>query len=117
MVHFAFIAFVVVGGLFVLKWWWISLLHLPCVAYGAFIEFWGWTCPLTPLEQNLRIAAGQEGYSGGFIDHYLVSLIYPPGLTKGMQITLGVLVLLLNLGLYVWIMKRSPTSASPDESG
>mgnify|MGYP001817713611 CR=1 FL=1 len=107
VVHFAFIAFVVVGGLLVLKWGRVSLLHLPCVAYAALLEFCGWICPLTPLEQHLRTAAGQAGYAGGFIDHYLVKIIYPPGLTAGMQVGLGVLVLVVNAGIYAWVIRRA----------
>lgn len=106
LIHFAFILFVVLGGLLVLKWRWVSFLHLPCVAYGALIEFCGWICPLTPLEQNLRAAAGQAGYTGGFIDHYLVKVIYPPGLTPAMQVGLGILVLVINAGVYAWVLRR-----------
>ena len=108
VIHFAFIVFVVAGGLLVLRWRWVGFLHLPCVAYGALIEFWGWICPLTPLEQRLRLAAGQDGYAGGFIDHYLVKGIYPPGLTKGMQIRLGIAVLVINGGVYARALRRRP---------
>jgi len=85
VVHFLFILFVILGGVFALKWRWVMLFHLPSVAWGALIEFQGWLCPLTPLEQKFRIAAGEEGYSGGFIQHYLLPIIYPEALTRDMQ--------------------------------
>ena len=81
-------------------------LHLPAAAWGVLIEFRGWICPLTPLESRLRILAGTEGYAGGFIEHYLLPVLYPAGLTRGVQITLGVLVLAVNLGIYGWILAR-----------
>jgi hypothetical protein len=104
VLHFAFILFVVLGGLLALKWRWVILFHLPSVIWGALIEFQGWTCPLTPLEQKLRIAAGEEGYSGGFIQHYLLPVIYPDGLTYDMQLTLGSFVVVVNLAIYGWIL-------------
>jgi hypothetical protein len=95
VVHLLFICFVV-GGVF-LAWRWprIVWVHIPAVVYGALVEFAGFTCPLTLLENDLRRRAGEAGYGGGFIDHYLVKVIYPPGLTRGMQIGLGLLVLLV----------------------
>ena len=100
IVHFAFIAFVVLGGFLVLKWERVAVLHIPCVVWGTLIEFRGWVCPLTPLENHFREAAGGAGYSGGFIDQYVMSLVYPEGLTRGMQISLGVMILALNLCVY-----------------
>ena len=100
VVHFAFIAFVVLGGLLVLKWRKVSILHIPCVLWGVLIEFGGWICPLTPLERHFREAAGGAGYAGGFIDHYVMPLVYPEGLTRGMQISLGIIVLVVNLCVY-----------------
>ncbi|NOQ51434.1 MAG: DUF2784 family protein [Desulfuromonadaceae bacterium] len=100
VVHFAFIAFVVLGGLLVLKWGKVSILHIPCVLWGVLIEFRGWICPLTPLERLFREAAGGAGYTGGFIDHYVMPLVYPEGLTRGMQISLGIIVLVVNLCVY-----------------
>ncbi len=100
VVHFAFIAFVVFGGFLVLKWGRISLLHIPCAVWGVLIELRGWICPLTPLENHFRQAAGGAGYTGGFIDQYVVPLVYPEGLTRGMQIALGIVVLALNLCVY-----------------
>ena len=100
-VHLAFIAFVVVGGLLVLwrRWW--AVLHLPAVAWGAWTEFTGTLCPLTPWEQALRRQAGEAGYAGGFVEHYIVPLIYPATLTPRLQLALGAFVLLLNAAVYL----------------
>ena len=107
-IHFLFILFVALGALFVLKWPWVMYLHLPAAAWGALIMFMGWICPLTPLENRLRISAGEAGYSGGFIDQYLMPVIYPAGLTREMQIWLGLAVILLNVLVYglVFIRRR-----------
>ena len=95
VVHLLFVSFVV-GGVF-LAWRWQRVIwaHLPAIVYGALVEFAGFTCPLTELEKYLRHRAGEAGYRGGFIAHYLVAVIYPPGLTRGMQVVLGVLVLVI----------------------
>ncbi len=106
LVHLGFILFVVVGGVLVLKWPRLALLHLPAVAWGATAEFLHLICPLTPLENQLRRAAGEQGYSGGFIEHYLMPLIYPAGLTPGIQLWLGTLLLLLNLVPYCMLARR-----------
>ena len=101
--HAAFIAFAVFGGLLVLwrrGWGW---LHMPAAAWAAAVVMAGWTCPLTPWEQSLRRAAGQNGYSGGFVEHYLLAAIYPDGLTRNVQIVLGAGVLLINALIYGWI--------------
>lgn len=100
VVHFAFIMFVVLGGLLVLKWGRVAIFHIPCALWGVLIELRGWICPLTPLEHHFRAAAGGVGYAGDFIDHYLTALIYPEGLTRGMQTSLGVVVLAVNLCVY-----------------
>ena len=108
LLHLAFILFVVFGGVLVLKWTRLAILHLPCAIWGVLIEAGGWVCHLTPLEQRFREAAGQAGYSGGFIDHYLMSVIYPTGLTRGMQLALGGLVLATNLCVYgLVVVKRA----------
>lgn len=108
LLHFAFIVFVVLGGFLVLKWGKVALLHIPCAFWGAFIEFSGWICPLTPLEHSLREAAGETAYSGGFIDYYIMPIVYPTGLTREIQIVLGVIVLIINLCVYgLVIYKRS----------
>lgn len=100
LLHFSFIVFVLLGGLLVLKWRWLAYLHLPCAFWGILIEFFGWICPLTPLENHFREKAGQTGYSGGFMEHYLLPLIYPVNLTHDLQIILGLLVLIVNLAIY-----------------
>ncbi|MEN8762678.1 MAG: DUF2784 domain-containing protein [Thiogranum sp.] len=102
--HLGFIIFVITGGFLVLKWRWVILLHLPAVVWGALIEFQGWMCPLTPLEQRLRQAAGEKGYAGGFIEHYVLPVIYPQALTADIQIVLGSFVILINLVAYTWVL-------------
>lgn len=104
--HFGFVLFVVAGGFLVLKWRWVAFLHIPAAVWGVLIEFMGWGCPLTPLEQNLRMAAGQAGYSGGFLEHYLGLLIYPPALTRALQIGIGVFVIAINVVIYSRVMAR-----------
>lgn len=100
IVHFSFIVFVVLGGLLALKWWKVSFIHIPSALWGALIEFRGWTCPLTPIEQYFREAAGSAGYAGGFINHYIMPIIYPTGLTREIQLSLGIAVLVINLCVY-----------------
>jgi hypothetical protein len=95
-IHLAFIAFVVIGGFLALRWRGLAWLHVPAAFWGAAIEFGGWVCPLTPMEQRLRAASNGQTYSGGFVEYYLVPLIYPPGLTRPAQIFLGTLVLIIN---------------------
>lgn len=106
VLHLFFILFVVAGGLLALRWrWrWIPYLHLPAVLWGAYIEFYNVVCPLTPFEQHLRQEAGQTGYSGGFIEHYLIPIIYPPGLEAWHQILLGVLVVIINVIIYGYVI-------------
>jgi hypothetical protein len=103
VIHLLFIAFVAGGAFLAWRWPLIIWGHIPAVIYGALIEFAGFTCPLTVLENDLRLDAG---YSGGFIDHYLIKVIYPPGLTHGMQIGLGVLVLLVAMLGYRGFVRR-----------
>ena len=104
--HFAFLLFVVLGGLLVLRWWRLAWLHLPAAAWGAFIELYLHYCPLTPLENWLRIRAGLTAYGDGFIDHYIMPVIYPPGLTPGIQALLGVLLVAGYAVVYVLAWKR-----------
>lgn len=107
IVHAAFIAFAVLGGLLALhrrRWAW---LHVPAAVWAATVVIMGWTCPLTPWEQHFRLAAGQQGFSGGFIEHYLMSAIYPDGLTRTVQIGLGAGVVLLNSGVYALVWRAS----------
>jgi hypothetical protein len=98
--HLAFVLFVVLGGPLVYRWRWVAWLHVPAVAWGALIEFTGWICPLTPWEQTLRRLGGEAGYAGGFIQHYLLPVLYPDGLTSGVQLALGVMVLAVNVAVY-----------------
>jgi len=106
LIHLAFIVFVVMGGFFVLKWPRLALLHLPAVVWGAIVEIKGLLCPLTPWENSLRHMAGQEGYSEGFIEYYLIPLIYPAELTRDLQITMGLIVVAINLSIYSYIVYR-----------
>ena len=106
LAHLAFVLFVVLGGLVVWRKPQLAWLHLPAVAWGALIEFAGWICPLTPWEQSLRRLAGEKGFSGGFVEHYLVPLVYPEGLTRDVQVLLGVLVLVINASAYALILRR-----------
>ena len=106
LTHVAFVLFVVFGGLFCLRYPKVSLVHLPAVLWGALIEFRGWICPLTPLENRLRQKAGVAAYEGGFLEHYLTPILYPEFLTREIQIALGISVLLLNLVIYAWLLLR-----------
>jgi hypothetical protein len=104
--HLGFILFVVAGGLAVLRWPRMAWLHLPAVAWGAWIELSAGTCPLTPLENRWRTAAGEGAWEGDFVARYLLPLIYPRGLTRNAQLALGVGVLVLNLAVYALIVAR-----------
>lgn len=106
VVHFLFVLFVVLGGLLVWRWRRLAGLHLPALAWGLYIQFSGAICPLTPLEIRLRRLAGAEAWEGGFIAHYLVPLIYPPGLTPEMQWWLGLGLLALNGGVYALLLAQ-----------
>jgi len=106
ILHAAFILFAVAGGLLLLRWRWLVWLHLPAAGWAALVVTAGWICPLTPIEQMLRGLAGQDGYDGSFIEHYLVMLIYPPGLTRPVQILLGVLVVVVNIAIYVGVWRQ-----------
>ena len=100
--HLAFVAFVVLGGLLVLRWPRLAWVHGPAAIWGVLIEFAGFVCPLTPLEIALRHRGGEAGYRGGFIEHYLTAVLYPSGLTRGLQIGLGTLALVINVAVY-WV--------------
>lgn len=105
VIHLLFIFFVVAGGLLALWKRWVAWLHLPAAIWGALIEFMGWYCPLTPLENDLRQLAGQSGYEGGFIEHYLLPVIYPDGLTREIQLMLGTIVVVINLAIYIYVLR------------
>lgn len=106
LLHFMFVLFVVLGALIVIRFPWVAILHLPAVAWGAFIEITGGVCPLTYIENDLRRRAGSAGLETGFIEHYIYPLLYPPGLTRNVQLTLAAVVLGLNAALYAWILVR-----------
>ena len=110
-VHALFVAFVMVGGLLALRWPWVAALHLPAAIWGALIELQGGICPLTPLENSFRGAAGEAGYQGGFIEHYLLPVLYPAGLTRGVQLALASVVIVVNVLVYgvVIARRRRPT--------
>ncbi len=105
-VHFLFIVFVLAGGFLAWRWRWMPWIHIPAAGWGALIEFQHWICPLTPLENALRRQAGAAGYEGGFIEHYLIPVIYPAGLTSEMQIGMGIFVLAINALAYVGYVRR-----------
>ncbi len=107
IVHLGFIGFVMLGGFMLLKWRWLIFVHLPAVLWGVLLEFQGWICPLTPLEQALRRMSGQQGYTGGFIQHYILPVIYPPALNEDIQLILGILLILINVIIYLWVFLRS----------
>jgi uncharacterized membrane protein YhhN len=104
--HFLFVLFVVLGGLLVLRWPRVAYLHIPAAIWGAAIEFAGWVCPLTPLEHWLRRKAGDAAYAGGFIEHYILPLLYPSALTREVQVLLGLLVIAVNLTIYTYLIRR-----------
>jgi hypothetical protein len=104
--HFGFVVFVVLGGLLVPRWRRAAYLHVPAAIWGAAIEFAGWICPLTPLEHWLRRQAGDQAYSSGFIEHYILPLLYPSALTRDVQLALGFLVIAVNLAIYGYVFRR-----------
>jgi len=106
VLHVAFVVFVLLGGLLVGRWPRIAWAHLPAAAWGAWVEFAGWVCPLTPLENWLRQQGGGPGYSSSFVEHYLVPLLYPASLTREFQWSLGAVVLVLNATLYLAVLRR-----------
>ncbi|HEU4647891.1 MAG TPA: DUF2784 domain-containing protein [Gemmatimonadales bacterium] len=119
VLHFAFVLFVVAGGLLVLRWRRLARVHLPVAVYGVVIEWIGFICPLTPLEKALRRSAGEAGYAGGFVEHYVLPVLYPTGLTRGVQWVLGALVLVVNVGVYWWLWRtrgRRERSASRESA-
>ena len=102
-VHLLFIIFVLFGGLLVVKWRYVSLVHIPAALWAAWVEYKGWVCPLTPLENWFRQKAGMEGYQKSFIDQYLIPVIYPAALNREWQMVLGTIVVILNVTIYSWV--------------
>jgi hypothetical protein len=115
--HVGFVLFVVLGGLAVLRWPRVAWAHLPVAAWGAWVEFSSTVCPLTPLENHLRRLGGEAGYSGGFIAHYILPVLYPAGLSPRVQVVLGIFVVLLNVAAYLLVWRRrSGRSVGSDRS-
>lgn len=111
-IHVSFVLFVIVGGLLVLRWQWIAWLHLPAAAWGAIVEFTGWICPLTPLEDWFRAQGGGNSYRSDFIAQYLLPVLYPGDLTRGLQLLLGTVVVVLNAAIYWWLWQRQSYGVS-----
>ena len=107
LLHLVFILFVVFGGLLVFWRRGFAWFHIPCAVWGILIEFQGWVCPLTYLENYLRTAANISGYAGGFIDLYLMPLVYPSGLTTDTQVLLGLAVLFINAMIYTLVWRKA----------
>ncbi|HEY2830294.1 MAG TPA: DUF2784 domain-containing protein [Thermoanaerobaculia bacterium] len=103
--HFAFILFVVLGGILVLRWPRVAWVHVPAAIWGALIEFAGWYCPLTNLENYFLRKSGRAGYTEGFVAHYLFAVIYPSGLTRGFEIVIGLFVVVVNVTMYVRLIR------------
>lgn len=103
ILHLLFIVFALLGGLLVIWRWYLVLIHIPAAVWSAVISFKGWVCPLTPLENQLRRVAGAEGYSEGFVEHYLIPLIYPVGLSANIQIAMGVIAVVVNIAIYAFV--------------
>lgn len=106
LLHLGFVLFVVAGGLLVFRWRRVALLHLPAVVWAVLLEFRGWLCPLTPLELSLRASGGQAGYSGGFVEYYILPVLYPAELDSTLQIALGIFVIVINVAVYGWLLWR-----------
>ena len=110
--HASFVLFVIFGGLLVLRWRWIAWLHLPAALWGAIVEFTGWICPLTPLENWLRSQGGETSYRSDVIAQYLLPVLYPEGLTRDLQLLLGTGVVVLNTAIYWWLWRMHAHGAS-----
>ena len=106
LLHFGFVAFVALGALLVWRWPRLAWLHLPALAWGAYTVLAGAICPLTPLENRLRMNAGEAAYDAGFVEHYILPLLYPADFTRDTQLALGIAALGLNLAIYAWILRR-----------
>ena len=112
--HGVFVAFVLIGGFLVLRWPRLKWAHLPAAVWGVLIEYVGWVCPLTPLENGLRARAGEAGYSGGFIEHYLLPALYPAHLTSSARWVLGSIALAVNVAAYALVYRRARRHSAPD---
>jgi uncharacterized protein with PQ loop repeat len=108
ILHFAFVLFVLFGALLLLKWRKLIWLHIPAVAWGMLVELNGWLCPLTPLENHLRALAGLGMYHGDFVMHYIMPVLYPVNLTRTMQVVFGLIVMLVNVAVYLYVFRIKP---------
>ena len=108
LLHLAFILFALFGGVLAVWWRWMPLVHLPLAAWAFFVELTDRICPLTYLENDLRIRAGQSGYTESFVEHYLLDVIYPSGLTREVQFVLAATVAVINMAIYLWLVRRRP---------
>jgi hypothetical protein len=110
LLHIGFVLFAALGGVLAFKWRRVAWFHIPAALWAALIEFVGWECPLTPLENWLRRKGGEAGYQTGFIERYLIPLIYPAPVSRTLHVVLGLLVLCVNLAIYWWIWRRSAST-------
>lgn len=117
LLHFGFVLFVVAGGLLLLRWPAAIWAHLPAALWGIWIELSGGICPLTPLENALRRRAGEAGYAGDFLSHYVLAVLYPSGLTRTTQLVLGALVVAVNVAVYRWLWVRRRRAIIPPDPG
>ena len=106
LLHLLFIVFALLGGLLVLWRSFFAWFHIPAALWAAGIEFLGWICPLTPLENILRQKGGAAGYESGFVEYYIMPILYPVSLTRGIQVVLGLVVLSVNIGIYAYVWYR-----------
>ncbi|MDP2882242.1 MAG: DUF2784 domain-containing protein [Azonexus sp.] len=114
LLHLAFIVFVVLGAALAARWPWLPLAHVPAAAWGVFVEITGRLCPLTSAENYLRVKAGQLGYTESFIEHYLLTIIYPAGLTREIQLALAAAVVAINIAIYGWLFYHRRSSSHGD---
>ena len=114
LAHLVFIVFAVLGATLATRWRWIVAVHIPAATWGFFVELTGRVCPLTYLENYLRIKAGQSGYTESFIEHYLLAIIYPAGLTWEIQLLLACVVVAINVAIYGWLLLRQHRSGEGD---
>jgi Protein of Unknown function (DUF2784). len=114
LAHLAFILFALLGAAIAAWWRWILVIHLPAAVWGFFVELTGRICPLTYLENYLRIKAGQSGYTESFVEHYLLAIIYPAGLTREIQFALAGVVIVVNIAIYGWLFVRKRVSHGED---
>ena len=114
LLHLAFIVFVIAGATGAARWSWLPLIHLPAAAWGVFVELTGRVCPLTTAENYLRLKAGEAGYSESFIEHYLLAIIYPAGLTREIQFALAAVIVVINAAIYAWLFYRRRSARRGD---